>query len=358
MLKATNLRKEYGSTVAVEDVDFEIETGSFATIVGPSGCGKSTLLRMLAGHLSPTAGQIELDGIDITDSSPQSRPTSLVFQSWSLFPHMTVAENIEFPIDAQGLESNGRIETLLEQVRLDPEEYANKQVTDLSGGQKQRVALARSLAYEPDILLLDEPLASLDYVLQKKLQRELTELNAELNTTFIYVTHSLESALIMSDQLFVIDDGSIIQRGSPDEIYQEPVDKFVAEFMGDANVFPIDVVERADGRIRIDHPVLEGRQEFPYGPADRPVPECLVVRHDDTVVKPSLEHELGIPVTVVNVLNKGNTALVETRDKHEDAEYVSEMSLEQVSDISLTVDDDAYLQWNPDKTHVLPKGDS
>ncbi|ELY68966.1 ABC transporter ATP-binding protein [Natrinema versiforme] len=358
MLKAANLRKEYGSNVAVEDVEFEIESGSFATIVGPSGCGKSTLLRMLAGHLSPTAGRIELDGIDITDSPPQRRPTSLVFQSWSLFPHMTVAENIEFPIEARDLEPNGQVERLLEQVRLDPEEYADKPVSDLSGGQKQRVALARSLAYEPDILLLDEPLASLDYVLQKKLQRELTELNAELNTTFVYVTHSLESALIMSDQLFVIDDGSVIQRGSPDEIYQEPVDTFVAEFMGDANVFPIDVVERTDDAVRLDHHALEGTREFPYGPADRPDPEYLVVRHDDTVVTPALETEIGIPVTIANVLNKGNTALVEAKGTRDDEEYVSEISLDRVSEIGLTDGDEAYLQWDPEKTHVLPGGGS
>ncbi|QCS42732.1 ABC transporter ATP-binding protein [Natrinema versiforme] len=358
MLKAANLRKEYGSTIAVEDVGFEIESGSFATIVGPSGCGKSTLLRMLAGHLSPTAGRIELDGVDITDSPPQQRPTSLVFQSWSLFPHMTVAENIEFPIEARNLEPNGRVERLLEQVRLDPEEFADKPVSDLSGGQKQRVALTRSLAYEPDILLLDEPLASLDYVLQKKLQRELTELNAELNTTFVYVTHSLESALIMSDQLFVIDDGSVVQRGSPDEIYQEPANKFVAEFMGDTNVFPIDVVDRADGTVRIDHPMLEGTREFPYGPADRPDPEYLVVRHDDTVVKPTLESEIGIQVTVVNVLNKGNTALVEVRGTRDDAEYVAEMPLDRVAEIGLTDGEDAYLQWVPEKTHVLTGGGS
>jgi ABC-type Fe3+/spermidine/putrescine transport system ATPase subunit len=138
MLKARNLRKEYGSLVAVDDIDFEIETGEFATIVGPSGCGKTTLLRMIGGHQEPTSGTLELDGQDITYTPPQERPTSLVFQSWALFPHMTVRENIEFPIEAAGGEANGRVEELLEQVRLDPEVYADKKPAELSGGQQQR----------------------------------------------------------------------------------------------------------------------------------------------------------------------------------------------------------------------------
>ena len=135
MLQSTNLRAEYGALVAVNDVDIQVETGEFATIVGPSGCGKTTLLRMLAGHQKPTAGRIELNGVDITDAEPQNRPTSLVFQSWALFPHMTVRENIEFPMRNNGIEVGDRVEDLLRQVRLDPEVHADKQATELSGGQ-------------------------------------------------------------------------------------------------------------------------------------------------------------------------------------------------------------------------------
>lgn len=358
MLQTDSLRKEYGSTVAVEDVNLDIETGSFATIVGPSGCGKSTLLRMLAGHLSPTTGRIKVNGTDITDTPPQQRPTSLVFQSWSLFPHLTVAENIEFPIRACGEKPNGQAATLLEQVRLDPEEYADKQISGLSGGQKQRVALARSLAYEPDILLLDEPLASLDYLLQKRLQRELADLNAELNTTFVYVTHSLESALIMSDQLFVLNDGSVVQHGGPNEIYQQPANKFVAEFMGDANILQIDLVARENGTVHIETPAIEGVRELPYGPETRPDPEYLVVRHDDTVISTSLTRGMGVPVTVKNILNKGNTALVEATGTHDGEEYVSEMPFDQLADRDLKSGVEAYLQWDPEAALALPGGGS
>ncbi|WP_255198224.1 ABC transporter ATP-binding protein [Halorarius litoreus] len=355
MLKATNLRKEYGSLVAVNDVDFEIETGEFATIVGPSGCGKTTMLRMIGGHLEPSGGTLELDGRDITYTEPQERPTSLVFQSWALFPHMTVRENVEFPIEARGENANGRVDELLEQVRLDPDVYADKKATELSGGQKQRVALARSLAYDPDILLLDEPLASLDYVLQKRLQRELADLNDELGMTFIYVTHSLESALIMSDRLFVIDEGEILQEGSPEEIYRQPNNKFIAEFMGDANVFPISVEGRDGETVHVSSPSFEGSANVPYSSKVDVEPDHLVVRHDDCIVEPELTRAMGMPVTIVNILNHGNTALVEIEDDESGEEYVAEMPVDRVHELGLAQGDDAVLQWEANKAIPVPE---
>ncbi|QIB76067.1 ABC transporter ATP-binding protein [Halogeometricum borinquense] len=353
MLTATNLRKEYGSLVAVNDVDLEIETGEFATIVGPSGCGKTTLLRMLAGHLEPTAGEINLDGQDITYTSPQKRPTSLVFQSWALFPHMTVRENIEFPIKNTGREVNGQVEELLEQVRLDPEVHADKQATELSGGQKQRVALARSLAYDPDILLLDEPLASLDYVLQKRLQRELADLNVELDMTFIYVTHSLEAALVMSDKLFVLDDGDTVQTGPPEDIYREPNNKFIAEFMGDANVFPVAAETVSGGTADIASAALENS-----GPVETHLdipPEYLVVRYDDCIVEPDLRKDFGAEVHVDNILVRGNTVLIEGSADHSDQDYVAEVDFEKFEGVDLAVGDTAYLQWDARKSILVPE---
>ncbi|SEA20078.1 ABC-2 type transport system ATP-binding protein [Haloplanus vescus] len=353
MLQATDLRKEYGSLVAVDDVDLEIETGEFATIVGPSGSGKSTLLHMLAGHLEPSGGTITLDGEDITDTKPQERPTSLVFQSWALFPHMTVRENIEFPIRTTGRSVDGQVETLLEQVQLDPEVQADKQVSELSGGQRQRVALARSLAYDPDILLLDEPLASLDYVLQKQLQRELADLNVELDMTFVYVTHSLEAALVMSDKLFVIDEGDLIQTGPPEEIYREPNNKFIAEFMGDANVFAVDVVDSDGETVTVDSGEFEGSVTVST-PIDD-APEYLVVRHDDCVVEPTLRRAVGAPVHVDNVLVRGNTVLVECSSTTTDDDYVAEVDYDHFESVDIAVGDTAYIQWETEKSILVPE---
>jgi ABC-type Fe3+/spermidine/putrescine transport system ATPase subunit len=354
MLKATNLRKEYGSLVAVDDVDITVENGQFATIVGPSGCGKTTLLRMLAGHQEPTSGTIELNGEDITATSPQDRPTSLVFQSWALFPHMTVRENIEFPMRNNGIEVGDRVEELLEQVRLNPEVHADKQATDLSGGQKQRVALARSLAYEPDILLLDEPLASLDYVLQKRLQRELADLNEELRRTFIYVTHSLESALLMSQKLFVLDDGDVIQTGPPEEIYRRPNNKFIAEFMGDANVFLLDSVNRKNGSYEVQSERFAQTVTVPYH-HDHGEPQYLVVRYDDSIVDTELRRDIGLEVGVENVLVRGNTVLVECGSIEGDEEYVSEMSVDDYKATDIKKGDRVYIQWTTSKSILVPE---
>jgi len=353
MLQATNLRKEYGSLVAVDDVDLEIETGEFATIVGPSGSGKSTLLHMLAGHLEPTGGRITLDGTDITDTKPQERPTSLVFQSWALFPHMTVRENIEFPIRTTGRSVDGQVEELLEQVQLDPEIQADKNVSELSGGQRQRVALARSLAYDPDILLLDEPLASLDYVLQKQLQRELADLNVELDMTFVYVTHSLEAALVMSDKLFVIDEGDLIQTGPPEEIYREPNNKFIAEFMGDANVFGADAVESEPGTATVTSDEFDGTATVStHVEGDL---AYLVVRHDDCVVEPELHRPLGAEVHVDNILVRGNTVLVECSSVSTDDDYVAEVDYDRFETTDIDVGDTAFLQWEAEKSILVPE---
>jgi len=353
MLQATNLRKEYGSLVAVDDVDLEIETGEFATIVGPSGSGKSTLLHMLAGHLEPSGGRITLDGADITDTKPQERPTSLVFQSWALFPHMTVRENIEFPIQTTGRTVDGHVEELLDQVQLDPDVQADKNVSELSGGQRQRVALARSLAYDPDILLLDEPLASLDYVLQKQLQRELADLNVELDMTFVYVTHSLEAALIMSDKLFVIDEGDLIQTGPPEEIYREPNNKFIAEFMGDANVFAVDAAESDPGTATVSSDEFEGTATVATH-VDGELAH-LVVRHDDCVVEPTLGRPLGAEVGIDNILVRGNTVLVECSSTTTDDDYVAEIDYDRYETTDIAVGNTAYLQWDADKSILVPE---
>jgi ABC-type Fe3+/spermidine/putrescine transport system ATPase subunit len=239
-------------------------------------------------------------------------------------------------------------------VRLGPDSQADEQATELSGGQEQGVALARSLAYNPDILLLDEPLASLDYVLRKRLQRELADLNEELDMTFIYVTHSLESALLMSDKLFVLDDGDIIQTGSPEEIYRQPNTKFIAEFMGDANVFELDGVERKNDSYEVQSSLFEQTTTVPYH-HDYGEPRYLVVRYDDTAVGTELTEELGLEVEVENVLVRGNTVLIECGSPATDGEYVAEMPVDAFRATNIEKGDTAYLQWDSEKSILVPE---
>jgi ABC-type Fe3+/spermidine/putrescine transport system ATPase subunit len=253
-----------------------------------------------------------------------------------------------------GLEVGDRVEDLLRQVRLDPDIHADKQATELSGGQKQRVALARSLAYEPDILLLDEPLASLDYVLRKRLQRELADLNEELGMTFIYVTHSLESALLMSDKLFVLENGNVIQTGSPEDIYRAPSTKFIAEFMGDANTFAIDGATERDGGYEVQAAILDQTAMVPYD-RGRDTPAYLVVRYDDTTVGTELTADLGLEVAVENVLVRGNTVLVECEPVDGGEEYVAEMPVDEFRTTGIGKGDTAYLQWDVSKSILVPE---
>lgn len=348
MLTLQSVSKNFGELTAVDDVNFQIESGELVTLVGPSGSGKSTVLNMIAGHLEPSGGSILLDGTDITRMRPQERPTSMVFQSWALFPHMTVRENIEFPIEANGGSVDGQVVSLLEQVQLDPAEYADKKADELSGGEQQRVALARAIAYDPEILLLDEPLASLDYVLQKELRRELSDLNEELDMTFVYVTHSLESALIISDRIFVLDQSQLVQSGTPVEIYQEPKNRFIAEFMGDANVFPLDPsATNGDGF------QLATRDDELAPLADDDEARHLIVRYDETTVAPTLEREFGVRGTVFNKLMKGNDTLVEVVGAETGEQYFAEMeytAAEQLDD-----GDDVYVQWDRADTVAVPE---
>ncbi|WP_029003084.1 ABC transporter ATP-binding protein [Azorhizobium doebereinerae] len=246
ILQLVGVRKTFGDFVAVETLDLDVMEGEFLTIVGPSGSGKTTLLRMLAGMEAPSAGDISLRGVRINEMPPEKRPTCMVFQSLALFPHKSVGENIEFPLKMRGVPAKARKARALELmgvVRL-PESYYAKNVMKCSGGERQRVALARALAYDPDVLFFDEPLSAIDYKLKKVLEKELKDLHRETGKTFVYITHSLEEAMVMSDRIGVMRSGRLVQVGTPEEIYAKPVDRFVSEFMGEVNVI---AVERAAG---------------------------------------------------------------------------------------------------------------
>ncbi len=242
IMEVSGVTKRFDKFTAVNDVTFEIYDGEFFTLVGPSGSGKTTLLRMLVGMEKPTTGELRLRGKRINELAPNKRPTCMVFQSLALFPHMTVGQNVEFPMSIRGVSSSDRRTRsfeLLHLLHLNPEIYYQKNITQCSGGERQRVALARALAYDPDILFFDEPLSAIDAQLRKVLQKELKDIQRRTKKTFCYVTHSLEEAMVMSDRVAILRKGAIEQIATPDEIYSSPKNAFVAEFMGEVNLLPI-----------------------------------------------------------------------------------------------------------------------
>jgi len=252
-IEARNAVKTFGQgkTIvrALNDVSVEIHKGEFFTLLGPSGCGKTTLLRLIAGFEMPTAGTILLDGQDITYLPPNKRPVNTVFQSYALFPHLTVAQNIGFGLQMQGrpkAEVTQAVDRMLALVKL--EAMADRKTSQLSGGQQQRVALARALAPAPKVLLLDEPLSALDLKLRKEMQIELKRLQTETGITFVFVTHDQEEALTMSDRIGVMSAGKLQQVGTPRDIYTRPLNRFVAGFIGETNFLPATC---ADGRLTL-----------------------------------------------------------------------------------------------------------
>lgn len=246
MIILTNLRKQYGDFVAVENTTLNVKKGEFLTFLGSSGCGKTTTLRMIAGFEDPTEGSILIGGKHAEHLPPNKREVNTVFQNYALFPHLTIRENIAFGLKLQKVkkaEIKERVENIIKLVKL--EEHADKSSDQLSGGQKQRVAIARAIVNNPKVLLLDEPLGALDLKLRKEMQLELKQLQRELEITFIYVTHDQEEALTMSDRIVVMNKGRIEQVGTAHEIYERPQTKFVAQFIGETNLFEdVEILEK------------------------------------------------------------------------------------------------------------------
>src|SRR4051794_18214287 len=237
LIRLEHIAKRFGDTLAVDEVTLDIFEGEFFCLLGPSGCGKSTLMRMIAGFEEPSAGRVLLGGADLAGVPPHRRPVNMMFQSYALFPHMTVAGNIAYGLKQERLpraEIAARVREMLQLVQL--EALADRRPDRLSGGQRQRVALARALAKEPRVLLLDEPLAALDKKLREETQAELKEIQARLGTTFLVVTHDQEEAMSMADRIAVMDRGRIVQVATPPELYEQPATRFVAGFIGDINI--------------------------------------------------------------------------------------------------------------------------
>jgi putrescine transport system ATP-binding protein len=238
LLEIARASKHFGATAAIDDVSLTVERGALFALLGPSGCGKTTLLRMIAGFEAPDSGRIVIDGVDVTGLPPYARPVNMMFQSYALFPHMDVAGNIAFGLRQERIERRrlaARVDEMLALVQLSG--YAKRRPRELSGGQRQRVALARALAKTPKLLLLDEPLAALDRKLRAETRLELIGIQERVGTTFLVVTHDQEEALSMASRVAVMNQGRLVQIGSPAEIYERPGSRFVAGFVGDVNLF-------------------------------------------------------------------------------------------------------------------------
>jgi spermidine/putrescine transport system ATP-binding protein len=238
-IEARGVSKRFGAVEVLRDAEVTVEAGRFATLLGPSGCGKTTLLRIVAGLESADRGQVLLDGRDLIGLQANQRPVNTVFQSYALFPHLSVAENVAFGLRSRRVAEADvakRVADALEMLRID--DLRGRRPAQLSGGQRQRVALARALVNEPDVLLLDEPLSALDARLRSDVQLELKRLQRRLGTTFLLVTHDQDEAMVVSDDILVMQGGRIVQHGSPREVYERPSSRFVAEFLGSANLIP------------------------------------------------------------------------------------------------------------------------
>jgi spermidine/putrescine transport system ATP-binding protein len=312
-IEARGLSKTFGAgpdaVHALDDVSLTIRQNEFFTLLGPSGCGKTTLLRLIGGFEQPSRGDVFLEGRQLTGLPPFKRPINTVFQSYALFPHLTVGQNIAFGLEMLGRpkeERAARVERMLALVKL--QGYANRKPAQLSGGQQQRVALARALASQPKVLLLDEPLSALDLKLRKEMQIELKRLQTETGITFVFVTHDQEEALTMSDRIAVMENGQILQIGSPTEIYEHPQRRFVADFIGETNFLEgrIEVAGNAavahlacGGRLSLNGPMNGGIG----APGDSGEAVTLAVRPERAVIAPAGAE--GLPARVGAVVYMG-----------------------------------------------------
>ena len=300
LVKIDRVTKKFDETIAVDDVSLEIKKGEIFALLGGSGSGKSTLLRMLAGFERPTEGRIYLDGVDITDMPPYERPINMMFQSYALFPHMTVAQNIAFGLQQDKIpkaEVEARVAEMLKLVQMS--QYAKRKPHQLSGGQRQRVALARSLAKRPKLLLLDEPMGALDKKLRSQMQLELVEIIERVGVTCVMVTHDQEEAMTMAERIAIMHLGCIEQIGSPVDIYETPISRQVCEFIGSVNLFDGEVVEdeedhaviscpQLDRNIYVGHGVTTSAQDKRITYALRP--EKLIV----TTEQPTTDHNWSV----------------------------------------------------------------
>jgi spermidine/putrescine transport system ATP-binding protein len=303
-IELDNVCCDFGTFRAVDNANVAIKPGEFFSFLGPSGCGKTTILRMISGFIEPTGGVIRIGGQDVRGKRPNQRPTALIFQNLALFPLMPIWENISFGLEVRGVDKAARRAKAEELLRLvDLPGAADKMVSQLSGGQKQRVAIARALAVEPSVMLLDEPLSALDLKLRQHMRAELRAIQKRTGVTFIYITHDQGEALAMSDRVGVMSQGRIQQIADPREIYNNPVNGFVASFVGENNIFEGTTGPVADGMAGFDTP--EGRFRARIAPDAVGKAVKLYVRPEHTVLTHAPAAENSVPVTVTEVSFEG-----------------------------------------------------
>jgi putrescine transport system ATP-binding protein len=357
LVQIENVTKRFGEVTAVDDVSLDISRGELFAILGSSGCGKTTLLRMLAGFEQPTSGRILIDGADVTHTPPYERPVNLMFQSYALFPHMTVAQNVAYGLKKERVparEIKDRVAEMLALVRL--EALSARKPEKLSGGEQQRVALARALVKRPKLLLLDEPLAALDKKLREHTQFELANLQYQLGTTFVVVTHDQDEAMTLANRIAVMEKGRIAQTGTPGEVYEYPATRFVADFVGNINLIEGRVVEVDGERMTIDCATLDASL---CAVADGPVPEdgrlCLAVRPEKIrLSKEQPEPGANVLKGVVWDLGYfGDQSLYRVRLSSGVVMQAIAQNLRRSASLTLEWDDEVYLSWDPASTIVL-----
>ena len=357
-IRIRGVSKHFGSFVAVDNVDLTIEKGELFSILGGSGCGKTTLLRMLAGFETPTSGSIEIDGTDVTNQPPYERHVNMMFQSYAVFPHMSVETNIAYGLRKEKTpkkELAKRVDEMLELVQLD--ELRSRSPDQLSGGQMQRVALARALIKRPKVLLLDEPLAALDKKLRERTQFELMNIQDELGITFVVVTHDQEEAMTLSTRIAVMDGGRFEQIGTPKEIYEFPDNRFVAEFVGTINTFKGRVAAVQDDRIKVFSTeagvslTALGKQLVDEGQEIEVAvrPEKIFISKE----KPEDNGDIRVEGIVDDLGYLGNRSLYRIRLKSGKIVQVSSQNRRRSVTRFLTWEDRVWISWHPNSAVVL-----
>ncbi len=342
----------------LHNIDLEVKEGEFLTLLGPSGCGKTTLLRLISGFENPTAGTISIDGKDVSGLPPHQRHVHTVFQSYALFPHMSVFENVAFGLRCQKVpnaEIKERVAAVLKMVKL--EKFAGRKPSQLSGGQQQRVAIARAAVNRPRVLLLDEPLSSLDYRLRKTMQIELKQLQRTLGITFVFVTHDQEEALSMSDRVVVLQEGYIEQIGTPREVYEEPRTLKVANFIGEVNVFDGEVVSIGDNKqvmVKILDKVRAAKTNRSLKIGEK---VHLVIRPEDVRVWGQREVETNhdmFPGVVEEVIYKGTTVDLIVRLANQMTVAATEFFDEDDDRLEYKLGEQVWVNWTPGWEVILP----
>ena len=357
-IQIEGVSKRFGQALAVDNVSLDIYRGELFTILGGSGCGKSTLLRMLAGFESPTSGRILIDGVDITAMPPYERPINMMFQSYAVFPHMNVEQNIAYGLKKEKLpaaEIRQRVAEMLELVQL--EQFSRRKPDQLSGGQKQRVALARALAKRPKVLLLDEPLAALDKKLREQTQFELMNLQDRLGTTFVVVTHDQEEAMTLATRIAVMQTGKFIQTGTPGEVYEFPCNHYVADFFGNINIFDATVISSNAGSLEVELENSGTRIVAPHPQALAKGTNIRIgVRPEKLLITAEEPDQNQYTVTrgvVEELAYYGNRCVYRVRASSGRVIQVSAQNYRRSAELLLEWDDEVYLSWDTSCSVVL-----